>query len=102
MKILVDENVPRMTVAWLRELGHHVKDIRGTADQGLDDPALWTIAMAERRLRADYDFTGMKIGRGANARSAAHYGRKFGRRIVKIRSFASPERAVPTRKATNR
>ncbi|MEK7408859.1 MAG: DUF5615 family PIN-like protein [Acidobacteriota bacterium] len=31
MKILVDENMPRMTVERLRELGHDVKDIRGTA-----------------------------------------------------------------------
>jgi hypothetical protein len=28
MKILVDENIPRMTVNRLRELGHDVRDIR--------------------------------------------------------------------------
>jgi predicted nuclease of predicted toxin-antitoxin system len=30
MKILVDENIPRMTVDRLRELGHEVRDVRGT------------------------------------------------------------------------
>ena len=68
MKILVDENIPRMTVAWLRELGHDVKDIRGTVDQGLGDRALWTVATAEGRLliTTDKGFT--------EHRSAAHYG----------------------------
>jgi len=37
MKILVDENVPRMTVEALRALGHDVKDIRGTPQQALAD-----------------------------------------------------------------
>ncbi|MBI3117287.1 MAG: DUF5615 family PIN-like protein, partial [Candidatus Hydrogenedentes bacterium] len=40
MKILVDENVPRRSVRALRALGHDVKDIRGTEDEGLDDPEL--------------------------------------------------------------
>jgi hypothetical protein len=30
MRILVDENIPRLTVDRLRELGHDVQDIRGT------------------------------------------------------------------------
>jgi predicted nuclease of predicted toxin-antitoxin system len=30
MKILVDENIPRMTVDRLRGVGHDVIDIRGT------------------------------------------------------------------------
>ena len=34
MKILVDENIPRMTVNRLRELDHDKRDIRGAADQG--------------------------------------------------------------------
>ena len=41
MKILVDENVPGITVEHLRELGHDVRDIRGTAGQGLADADLW-------------------------------------------------------------
>jgi hypothetical protein len=31
MRVLVDENIPRMTVEGLRALGHDVKDIRGTS-----------------------------------------------------------------------
>ena len=50
MKVLVDENIPRMTVNRLRELGHDVKDLRGTADQGMGDPDLWSVAMTECRL----------------------------------------------------
>lgn len=50
MKILVDENVPRMTVNQLHELGHDVCDIRGTGHEGLDDDALWDIARREQRL----------------------------------------------------
>ena len=50
MKILVDENIPRMTVEGLRELKHDVRDIRGSSEQGLSDPDLWRIAIAESRL----------------------------------------------------
>src|SRR5258706_10681548 len=68
MKILVDENIPRMTVNLLRGLGHDVKDIRGTADQGLEDPVLWSVAMTEGRLliSTDKGFT--------EHRSTAHHG----------------------------
>jgi predicted nuclease of predicted toxin-antitoxin system len=45
MRILVDENIPRMTVDRLRELGHDVKDIRGTGDKGLADADLWDLAV---------------------------------------------------------
>ncbi|HEX4603507.1 MAG TPA: DUF5615 family PIN-like protein [Candidatus Angelobacter sp.] len=50
MKILVDENIPRMTVEGLRTIGHDVKDVRGTSQQALADPALWQIAKSEARL----------------------------------------------------
>jgi predicted nuclease of predicted toxin-antitoxin system len=50
MKILVDENIPRMTVAWLRALGHDVKDVRGTGQEGMPDPYLWRVARSEARL----------------------------------------------------
>jgi predicted nuclease of predicted toxin-antitoxin system len=50
MKILVDENIPRMTVNSLREMGHDVWDVRGTSGQGLSDAALWDIAVREGRL----------------------------------------------------
>jgi len=52
---LVDENIPRMTVIRLRELGHDVRDVRGTADQGLKDPDLWSVALAEHRVLVTTD-----------------------------------------------
>jgi predicted nuclease of predicted toxin-antitoxin system len=50
MRILVDENIPRMTVEHLRELGHDVLDIRGTPDQGLEDLDLWNAAQASQSI----------------------------------------------------
>src|SRR5580658_4592779 len=50
MRILVDENIPRMTVDRLRTLGHDVRDIRGTPDRGLKDPELWSSAQIDGRL----------------------------------------------------
>ena len=50
MDILVDENIPLMSVEQLREMGHDVLDIRGTADQGISDKLLWNKTYAERRL----------------------------------------------------
>jgi predicted nuclease of predicted toxin-antitoxin system len=55
MRILVDENIPRITVDRLRELGHDVKDIRGTGDEGLTDAGLWDVALRERRLLVTTD-----------------------------------------------
>jgi len=62
MKILVDENIPRMTVNRLRELDHDKRDIRGAADQGLVDTALWDIAVRESRLliTTDKGFAGYR------------------------------------------
>lgn len=50
MKIFVDENIPTRTVQELVALGHDVLDIRGTADQGMDDDVLWERMMNDRRL----------------------------------------------------
>src|SRR5271157_1771747 len=55
MRILVDENIPRMTVDTLRSLGHDVKDVRGTSDQGAPDSDLWALAMAESRMLVTTD-----------------------------------------------
>jgi predicted nuclease of predicted toxin-antitoxin system len=55
MKILVDENIPRMTVDALRDLGHDVKDLRGTSSQGLLDSDLWRAAMADQRMLVTTD-----------------------------------------------
>lgn len=59
MKILVDENIPRITVEGLRELGHDVRDVRRTSDQGLEDAHLWAVARAEDRalITTDRGFT---------------------------------------------
>lgn len=50
MKIFVDEHIPLMTVQALRMLGHDVRGIRGTPDQGMQDDALWEMAQQEERL----------------------------------------------------
>lgn len=68
MKILVDENIPNVSTAELRRLGHDVKDIRGTALQGLPDEELWNLALQEQRMfiTTDKGF--------AAKRSEDHYG----------------------------
>ena len=48
MKICVDENIPLVTVAELKNLG--VLDIRGTSEQGLADDLLWERVQRENRL----------------------------------------------------
>ncbi len=50
MQILADENIPRMTVGAMVASGHDVRDIRGTADEGLPDDLLWELARSERRI----------------------------------------------------
>ena len=68
MKILVDENIPRVTVGALREQGHDVRDVRGSSGQGMSDSNLWSVAVSERRLLVTTDkaFTGF--------RSVPHFG----------------------------
>ena len=63
MRVLVDENIPRMTVAALRALGHDVKDIRGTSVQGVNDSDLWALALAESRalVTTDKGFTEYRL-----------------------------------------
>ena len=55
MKILVDENIPNITVAELRALGHDVLDIRGTPRQGMFDDELWPLAQSEQRMLVTTD-----------------------------------------------
>lgn len=55
MNICVDENIPIVTVEELRNFGHDVLDIRGTADQGITDDMLWARTQAERRLLISTD-----------------------------------------------
>jgi|SRR5579863_4334240 len=63
MRVLVDENIPRMTVDALRALGHDVRDVRGTSDQGVADSDLWALALAEFRalITTDKGFTGYRF-----------------------------------------
>jgi predicted nuclease of predicted toxin-antitoxin system len=39
-----------MTVDWLRTLDHDVLDIRGTNEQGMEDPGVWGAALAGNRI----------------------------------------------------
>jgi predicted nuclease of predicted toxin-antitoxin system len=55
MRVLVDENIPKVTVQALTELGHSVLDIRGTEKQGTDDDNLWMLAQFEKRLLVTTD-----------------------------------------------
>jgi predicted nuclease of predicted toxin-antitoxin system len=55
MNILVDENIPNVTVAALRALDHDVLDIRGTDQEGSDDVAVWALAQAESRTLVTTD-----------------------------------------------
>ena len=68
MKILVDENIPNVTVHELRNMGHDVLDIRGTPQQGMFDDELWPLAQSEQRLLVTTD-------KGfAEHRDEAHWG----------------------------
>jgi len=49
MKIFVDENIPLITIETLRNLGNDVLDIRGTTDEGMKDPELWSKCQLECR-----------------------------------------------------
>jgi predicted nuclease of predicted toxin-antitoxin system len=55
MRILVDENIPNVTVHELRTAGHDVLDIRGSPQQGMFDDELWELAQRERRLLVTTD-----------------------------------------------
>jgi len=50
MKILVDENIPLMTVEALEQLGHEVLDLRGTGHQGKNDDTVWSLVRKGRRM----------------------------------------------------
>jgi predicted nuclease of predicted toxin-antitoxin system len=55
MRILVDENIPNVTIEYLRSVGHDVLLLRGTSAQGMTDEALWAQAQRERRLVVSTD-----------------------------------------------
>ena len=55
MSILVDENIPNITVRELRAMTHDVLDIRGTERQGMFDDELWPLAQTEQRMLVTTD-----------------------------------------------
>ena len=50
MKVVVDENIPTMTVSELRRRGHDALDFRGTQKEGSPDFEVWNLAQKEGRL----------------------------------------------------
>lgn len=75
MNIVVDENVPHVSVEELRAAGHILMDVRGSSDQGMSDDDLWQRAQAAGALLISTD-------KGfAGRRSEYHYGL----RIVRLR-----------------
>ena len=55
MRILVDENIPNVTVRELLAMGHDVLDIRGTDQQGMLDDELWPFAQTGQRMLVTTD-----------------------------------------------
>ncbi len=96
MDILVDENIPLMSVKQLPQMGHNVLDIRGTADEGMSDELLWNKACQEKRLLITTD-------RGfAHCRNREHHGillvslrrpnrLKINERVIEAMKLFSPE-----------
>jgi predicted nuclease of predicted toxin-antitoxin system len=55
VKILLDENIPKTTLAALVGAGHDVLDIRGGKREGMSDAQLWQLAQTEGRLLVTTD-----------------------------------------------
>jgi predicted nuclease of predicted toxin-antitoxin system len=55
VNILVDENIPLRTVQALRAMGHTVKDVRGTDDEGADDDVIWQRVQRESAVLVTTD-----------------------------------------------
>ncbi|MCW1884796.1 DUF5615 family PIN-like protein [Luteolibacter flavescens] len=58
MTFLLDENFPKAAAGLLEEAGHQVLDVRGTADEGIEDPSLFSKAQSHGAvlLTTDRDF----------------------------------------------
>ena len=50
MRIFVDENIPKMTIRTLQEMGHDIRDIRGTTLEGIEDDAIWELIQNENYM----------------------------------------------------
>jgi predicted nuclease of predicted toxin-antitoxin system len=55
MRFLIDENIPRITVEFLRAEGHDVREIRGTNEEGISDELVWEIALGQGRILISTD-----------------------------------------------
>ena len=83
MKIVVDENIPNITVEQLQAMGHDVLDIRGTERQGMFDNDLWALAQSEQRTLVTTD-------KGFSThRDDPHHG------LLVVRLDSNPNRGVP-------
>ena len=65
MRILVDENIPKITTRTLSEDGWDVADIRQTEKQGMKDELLWEKAQNEKRVCVTTD-KGFAVYRNEN------------------------------------
>jgi predicted nuclease of predicted toxin-antitoxin system len=89
MQILVDENIPLTSVKKLQELGHHIIDIRGTSQEGVDDEMIWEIVQENSALLVSTD-KGFTKDRNKNhygiliIRLKQPNGRKIHERIINI------------------
>ena len=50
MNYFLDENFPKIATRILEEKGHYVYDIRGTKNEGLDDPDIFKICIEKKAL----------------------------------------------------
>lgn len=58
MKFFLDENFPKAANGFLTECGHEVVDIRGSVDEGSEDPYIFEMAQRYKAvfLTTDKDF----------------------------------------------
>mgnify|MGYP001774225561 CR=1 FL=1 len=54
-RVLADENIPRCVVELLEQLGHEVKWVVKAGLQGIDDDALYDLAVEEGRIIVSFD-----------------------------------------------
>jgi predicted nuclease of predicted toxin-antitoxin system len=50
VRIFVDENIPKMTVDYLKMAGHDVLDLRKTPQEGLSDKKVRVLVRKQKRL----------------------------------------------------
>lgn len=106
MRFLLDENLPPLVAAALREYGHDVLDVADSAHRGRSDADLWQLAIEEQRIivTRDLDFPltgaegrppGLVILRLGSTARALHIDRVF-RAFLSAVDVASLVGAVTT------